>query len=169
MDTDFGQFAGSAWPRLYRSMYAVARDRQAAEDAVQSALIKTQLNWDRVCDAEEPLAYVRRIALNTLLAERRRPWARREITIPNHDLMPSGSVPAAQDGVPARIGVLDAIRALPPRQRAIIVLRYYDDLSESQIADALGCRPSTVKSQAAAALATLRRTLGAIDLAEENQ
>lgn len=69
------------------------------------------------------------------------------------------------DGYPAAFGVLDAIRALPPRQRAIIVLRYYDDLSESQIADALGCGPAPVKSQAAAALATLRGTLGAINLA----
>ena len=60
--------------------------------------------------------------------------------------------------------VLEAVGGLPPRQRAIVVLRYYDDLSEAQIADALGCRPGTVKSQAAAALTTLRRTLGAFDL-----
>jgi RNA polymerase sigma factor (sigma-70 family) len=101
-----------------------------------------------------PEAYLRRMVVNEVLNDHRKARRRQEIT---------------SDEPPERVAVLDdgrhddqmwrAISSLPPRQRAVLVLRYYEDLSEQQIADALGCRPGTVKSQASAALASLRSRL----------
>ena len=163
-EQEFGAFAAAAWPRLYRAVYAVARDSRDAEDAVQNALADAQRHWPRVQAAGDPMAYARRMALNALLAERRRAWWSREVADAG-EAATRHTAPGDHAALTTtRVTVLDALRALPPRQRAIVVLRYYDDLSEAQIADVLGCRPGTVKSQAAAALATLRRTLGAIDL-----
>ena len=167
VEQEFADFAAAAWPRLYRSMYAVARDQRDAEDAVQSALAEAQRHWAKVRTAGDPLAYTRRIALTALLAERRKPRWRHELA---SDDIPDQHATETRDlaeQASARLTMVDAIRQLPPRQRAIVVLRYYDDLSEAQIAEALGCRPGTVKSQASAALTTVRRTLGAADLEPE--
>ena len=76
---DFAAFAASAWPRLYRSMYAVAGDPRDAEDAVQSALADASTHWERVRRAGDPMAYARRMALNALLTHRRRAWWSREL------------------------------------------------------------------------------------------
>lgn len=154
-DLDFATFYAAAWPRLLRTTYAVAGDRQLAEDAVQVALANAYAAWPRVCRATDPFAYVRKAAVNAALAQRRKAHRRRETTV---EVPPEQRVPVGADPV-ERTTVLGAVRALPPRQRAVVVLRYYEDLSEQQIADVLGCRPGTVKSQASAALATLRGSL----------
>ncbi len=149
---DFASFFAATWPRLLRTTYAVAGDAQLAEDALQSAFAQAYASWSRVSRADNPLAYVRRIAINAALSQRRRAHTRRETAT---DSLPDRGVP---DGVPAalvRDEVWTAIQSLPPRQRAVVVLRYYEDLSEQQIADVLGVRPGTVKSQASAALHTL--------------
>jgi RNA polymerase sigma-70 factor (sigma-E family) len=154
---DFDEFFAVAWPRLLRTTYAVTGDRQLAEDALQTAFAKAYAAWTRVSRADEPLAYVRRIAVNAAIAQQRKASARRETTVPS---LPDGGVVSGEDALLQHDEVWTAIAALPPRQRAVVVLRYYEDLSERQIADTLGCRPGTVKSQAAAALATLRTRLG---------
>jgi RNA polymerase sigma-70 factor (sigma-E family) len=153
---DFASFYAAARPTLLRTTYAVTGDRQLAEDAVQVAFAQAYAAWARVAGAEDPTAYVRRIAINAALGHRRRASFRRETSV---DRPPDR--PAVDPGMDAleRDEVWRAVRALPPRQRAVVVLRYYEDLSEQQIADALGCRPGTVKSQASAALATLRARL----------
>jgi RNA polymerase sigma-70 factor (sigma-E family) len=156
MTTDedaFEQFFRAAWPRLFRTAYVIAGDHQAAEDAVQVAMVRVCARWSRVRSMASPEAYARRIAVNECLGRRRVPAVRRETPT---DL--SGSelrelVTPAPDDPP---DLWNAVRELPPRQRAVIVLRYYEGLSESEIAEALGCRPGTVKSQASAALARLR-------------
>jgi RNA polymerase sigma-70 factor (sigma-E family) len=153
---DFAQFYAATWPRLLRTTYAVAGDRQRAEDALQTAFAQAYASWGRVSRAQDPLAYVRKMAVNAALAQHRRAFTRRECG----GEPPERAVPPADDAVLARDEVWLAVRALPPRQRAIVVLRYYEDLSERQIADVLRCRPGTVKSQAAAALASLRARLG---------
>ena len=154
---EFAQFFASAWPRLLRTTYAVAGDRQRAEDASQTAFAQAYAAWGRVSRADDPLAYVRKMA-----GERRpvpapprpSPGASRRGELPERLL-------AGEDQqVLSRDEVRLAVRALPPRQRAVVALRYYEDLSERQIADVLRCRPGTVKSQASAALATLRLRLG---------
>lgn len=153
---DFAQFYAAAWPRLLRTTYAVAGDRQRAEDALQTAFAQAYARWARVSRAQDPLAYVRKMAVNAALAQHRLAFTRRE----HPGDTPERSEAAPDDAVLVRDEVWPAVRALPPRQRAVVVLRYYEDLSERQIAEVLRCRPGTVKSQAAAALATLRARLG---------
>lgn len=105
---------------------------------------------------------MRRMALNEVLSQRRRAHVRREVSLAE----PPDS-PTSQDDPEAGEELWQAISGLAPRQRAVLVLRYYEDLSEQQIADALGCRPGTVKSQASAALATLRSRMDRPSRAEE--
>ncbi len=111
-----------------------------------------------------PEAYVRRMVVNEIIGSRRHGWRRRER--PHELVEPPGASPSPETGVVERDAVWAAVRALPVRQRAVIVLRYYEDLSEQEIADALGCSRGTVKSQASAALASLRRSGGRGPVAE---
>ena len=152
----FDEFFVASWPRLLRTTYGVAGDAQLAEDALQTAFTKAYAAWSRISRTDEPLAYVRRIAINAAIAQHRKASARRETTV---ESLRDGSVVSHADDVVVHDEVWRAIAALPARQRAVVVLRYYEDLSEKQIADVLGCRPGTVKSQASAALATLRAAL----------
>jgi RNA polymerase sigma-70 factor (sigma-E family) len=154
---DFAEFYAATWPRLLRTTYVVAGDRQLAEDALQTAYAKAFASWGRVSRADDPVAYLRKMAVNAALAQHRKAFTRRESTVGD---LPERVGRADEDDVLARDEVWVAVRALPPRQRAVVVLRYYEDLSEQQIAEVLRCRPGTVKSQASAALATLRSRLG---------
>lgn len=157
-DLDFEEFYAATRPRLLRTTFAVTRDEQRAEDAVQVAFINAYTSWRRVSRADDPVAYVRRIAINAALAQHRSPSWRREN--PSACELTDEPVTDASEGAAQRLDLWHAIGTLPPRQRAVMVLRYYEDLSETQIAIVLGIRPGTVKSQAAAALATLRRHAG---------
>jgi len=149
--SEYDDVYAALWPRLVRTAYAVSGDLGVAEDAAQTAFAKAYRSWRRISRLEAPEAYLRRMVVNEVLNDHRKARRRHEIT---------------SDAPPDRPAVLDdwhhddemwrAISTLPPRQRAVLVLRYYEDLSEHQIAEALGCRPGTVKSQASAALATLR-------------
>jgi RNA polymerase sigma-70 factor (sigma-E family) len=129
----------------------------AAEDLVQTALAKLYLAWDRVSDAPSVDAYARRILVNEHASMWRRLWRHREVVTDtsSHDV----PTPAREyDGVSAALWT--AVRTLPERQRAVVVLRYYEQLSEQETADALGVTVGTVKSQASRALGTLRVHLG---------
>ena len=151
---EFDDFYVALRPRLVRTAYAVSGDLGVAEDAVQTAFAKAYRSWRRISRLASPEAYVRKMAVNEVLNTRRTAHARREVVRAE---LPDA--PAVGDGVPVHDEMWQAVLALPPRQRAVLVLRYYEDLSEQQIADVLGCRPGTVKSQASAALATLRARL----------
>jgi RNA polymerase sigma-70 factor (sigma-E family) len=153
---DYDDFYVALWPRLVRVAYAVSGDLGVAEDSVQTAFAKAFRSWRRVSRLDAPEAYVRRMALNEVLNTRRRAHTRREATRAE---LPEAPGAMSYDDTVAHDEMWTAVSALPPRQRAVLVLRYYEDPSEQQIADALGCRPGTVKSQAAAALATLRSRL----------
>ena len=152
---EYDDVYAALWPRLVRTAYAVSGDLGVAEDAVQTAFAKAYRSWRRISRLEAPEAYLRRMALNEVLNDRRRARRRHEITSAEPPDSPAnvGPDPLAHDEM------WRAIMTLPPRQRAVLVLRYYEDLSEQQIADALGCRPGTVKSQASAAIAALRACL----------
>ena len=151
---EFTAFYVATWPRLFRTTYAVAGDRQRTEDALQNAFSQAWSRWSRVSAADDPLAYVRRMAINAAISGHRRAWTRRETTVPQ---IPDAPAPA--DGMVEHRATWHAVKELPPRQRAVVVLRYYEGLSEREIAEVLGCRPGTVKSQASAALASLRARL----------
>ena len=162
-EQEFAELFRASWARLYRLAFAVSGDRAAAEDDLQNAFAKVYSNWGRVRRADHPEAYVRRIVLNEVLGGRRNGFLKRER--PNAAVEPTGSVASPEAGVVERDAIWTAVRSLPPRQRAVVVLRYYEDLSEAEIAEALGCSRGTVKSQASAAIAALRRT--APDLVRE--
>jgi RNA polymerase sigma-70 factor (sigma-E family) len=169
-ETEFAEFFAATWPRLFRAALAMTGDVGHAEDALQSAYAKAYASWNRVRGADHPEAYVRRMAVNEVLGVRRRAWWRGER---GHHATGAPPEPA-RAGSPPTEGILDrdemwtALQALPPRQRAVLVLRYYEDLSEQQTAAALGCSVGTVKSQASTALASLRRrhAAGSISLEE---
>jgi len=156
-DVDFADFFHATWPRLFRAALAIAGDAASAEDALQSAFAKAYASWARVSAADHPEAYVRRMVVNEILSWRRGGFWKRERP---HEDVDAGQLAGAEGAVVDRLTLWEAVQRLPVRQRAVIVLRYYEDLTEQQIAEALGCSRGTVKSQASAALATLRRTTG---------
>jgi RNA polymerase sigma-70 factor (sigma-E family) len=155
-DDGFRAFVELWWAPLTRTAYLLTGDRGHAEDLVQSALEKTHRKWRRVAGMAAPEAYVRRAMVNTAISWRRR---RRVAEVP---LLPSDATPAGDEyrRVEQRQQVVAALRQLPPRMRAVLVLRYFEDLSETDIAGTLGCSVGTVKSQASRGLERLRTELG---------
>lgn len=145
----FEQFVASRRAALLRSAYLLTGDLHDADDLVQVTLVKAVGVWDRIADRPEP--YVRRILAREVTNRwRRRRW--REV--PTADL-PAGRAPDGRDLDDADL-LERALATLSPRQRAVVVLRYYDDLTERETADALGISAGTVKSHARDALARLR-------------
>jgi RNA polymerase sigma-70 factor (sigma-E family) len=148
----FDEFVVSRSPRLLRTAYLLVHDWALAEDLLQTALARAWEAWRRIDGDPEP--YVRRILVNTYASSWRRRW-RGEL--PTADFPETGAEVASPDGVVVeRDRVWRALRQLPRRQRAVLVLRYFEDLSEAEVADTLGCSVGTVKSQASRALAKLR-------------
>jgi RNA polymerase sigma-70 factor (sigma-E family) len=139
--------------RLARFAAVLTGDRTTAEDILQTVLARACAQWDRVNDADVPHAYVRRMIVNEHLSWQRR--ARRVFLAADlEDLLP-----AVDDGSEQhanRLALLERVQRLPPRQRAAIVLRYYEDLDDDEIATTLGTTTSTVRSNIARALATMR-------------
>ena len=159
-EAEYAELVAAVSTRLFHTAFAVCRDRSVAEDAVQSALTTAYLSWRRVRAADSPEAYLRRMVLNQLFTWRRRAsWRAEE---PRAEVPDTGSA-SYEESVVTHDEVWHALAALPARQRAVVVLRYYEDLSEAQIADALGIRPGTVKSQTSAAMARLRRDMHDVD------
>lgn len=149
----FEDFVTARWAALYRTAHLLTGDPTAAEDLLQTTLIKVFAQWPRVQRADAPDAYVRKMLLNEMLGERRKSGRRAQ----KAHLVPVPAVatdPAAAS--PTRLDLWDQVQVLPPRQRAVLVLRYYEDLSEAEIAGVLGISTGTVKSQASLALRTLR-------------
>ncbi len=147
----FDEFVVSRSPRLLRTAYLLTRDWSTAEDLLQTALAKAWFAWHRLDDDPEP--YVRRILVNTYATWWRRRWNGEQPTAEPPDLSP-GHDPHAE--IDTRDQVWQALGRLPRRQRAVLVLRYFEDLTEVETAHALGCAVGTVKSQASKALAKLR-------------
>jgi RNA polymerase sigma-70 factor (sigma-E family) len=152
-DDDFVEFVDSRSTALLRTARLLtAGDQHAAEDLVQTALEKAYVAWPRIQRKGAQEAYVRSIMTRAAIDRTRQRSRRGEVVtddVPDLPVHPVG--PEDRDHVFALLG------ALPPRQRAVMVLRYYDDLTEAQIADALGCTAGTVKAHASRALATMRR------------
>jgi RNA polymerase sigma-70 factor (sigma-E family) len=144
----FADFVSAASPRLLRTAYLMTRDRHAAEDLLQSTLAKTWIAWPRINGDPEP--YVRRTLATTYVS-----WWRRRSSHekPTEDLLETPATEVVSD---ERVDLWAALGRLPRRQRAVVVLRYWDDLPEAEVARALGCSVGTVKSQASKALAKLR-------------
>jgi RNA polymerase sigma-70 factor (sigma-E family) len=146
-ETTFDEFVAARSRALLRTAYLLTHDHALAEDLLQTALTKAWFAWRRINGEPEP--YVRRILFNTYATWWRRKW---------NGEQPTGALPEqAVDESPAEPADLwTAMARLPRRQRAVIVLRYFEDLTEAQAAEALGCSVGTVKSQTSRALAKLR-------------
>lgn len=155
-DREFVEFVEGAEAALRRTAFLVSGDRHRADDIVQDALYKLYLAWPKVRRTGNPFAYARRTVVNAAYDGKRRPW-RREVAIA--DVPDRAGDDDFAVGHADRDEVLEALRSLGPRQRACVVLRYYEDLSVEQTADILGCSTGTVKSQSARGLETLRRTI----------
>jgi len=147
----FEEFVAGRGQALQRFGYALTGDWALAEDLLQTALARAYSRWSRV-QRDDPEAYVRKIMLNTWSSWWRRRW-RGELPT---EQVPEVAGPDSFAAVDSREALRSALGQLPPRQRAVVVLRYHQDLSEAQVADLLGVSVGTVKSQAARALATLR-------------
>lgn len=153
-DDEYAAFVQTAWPRLYRTAYLLLGDHGMAEDLVQTALAKTYASWRNVRTYEAAGGYARTTLVNTAASWFRKPSWRRELA---HETLPA---PSYDEDPSDRPAILAALRLLAPRQRAVIVLRFYEDLSVAQTASALGCSEGTVKSQTSDALGRLRGVLG---------
>lgn len=149
----FEEYVTARWAALYRTAHLLTGDPAAAEDLLQSTLLKVMAHWARVRRADAPDAYVRKMLLNELLGERRK--SGRRAAKQHLAAVPPPVADSATDAA-TRLDLWQRVLALPPRQRAVLVLRYYEDLSEAEIAAVLDVSPGTVKSQASAALRSLR-------------
>jgi RNA polymerase sigma-70 factor (sigma-E family) len=154
-DDTFDAFVRARLPALLRFAHAVAGDPHTAADLVQDALERTGVRWSRLDRLGDPEAYVRRAIINGRASRWRK--HRRETLVA---ALPEKPATVADDYLD-RDELWQLVRSLPTRQRAIIVLRYYEDMSEAQIAETLGCSPGTVKSQANKAVGKLRNALQA--------
>jgi len=150
----FVEFVQARQAVFLRFAYLLTSDHHSAEDLVQTALAKTYLSWDKIRDRGAVDAYVRRIIVNEHTSLWRRAWKRNER--PTAQLPEHGS--AGHDGAD-RDAMWRVVQTLPTRQRAAVVLRYYEDLSEAETASILGCSVGTVKSQTSRAIDSLRTTL----------
>jgi RNA polymerase sigma-70 factor (sigma-E family) len=152
---DFESYAAARRTHLRRIAYLLCGDWDRAEDLTQDALARLYVHWRRASRADDLDAYVRRTLVNAFLADQRRPWRRLVLTSATPDVTVPGPEPGAREELRAALDELGA------SQRAIVVLRYWDDLSVEQTAAALNCSTGNVKSQAARVLARLREVLGA--------
>ncbi|MFC6045329.1 SigE family RNA polymerase sigma factor [Nocardioides hankookensis] len=157
-DQALEQLYAAHWRRLVRLSVLLVRDQGVAEEVVQDAFVAVHARWDRLRDPERGLAYLRQAVVN-----RSRSALRHRAVVARHaaTLRPVDSFDPVPDS-DRRAAVLDALRALPQRQREVLALRYYLDLSEAEIADTLGISRGAVKSHASRGAATLRTHLGTL-------
>jgi len=157
-DAEFTAYLQARQPSLLRTAYLLTGDRHTAEDVLQTSLAKLYLAWDKVRDRDSVDAYVRRIMVNENNSLWRRGWKKREHAAevlpepdPHHDEYDDGRDAA----------LWEVVQSLPPKARAVVVLRYYEQMSEAETADALGISLGTVKSQCSRAIAALRERVPA--------
>jgi RNA polymerase sigma-70 factor (sigma-E family) len=163
----FEEFAATRLPALLRFAGVLTADRALAEDVVQEVLIRASKRWDRLETMDRPELYVRKMIVNEYLSWRRRGWR----------LLPKGTASEFDDRVTLdyasehaeRDALLTELSKLPRRQHAVLVLRYYQGLSDTEIADVLGCAPGTVRGYASRALAALRVELSPKALAANEE
>ncbi len=159
--TQFEEFATSRWAGLVRLAFGLTGDSWLAEDLAQTALASAYATWWRVRRADDPDAYVRRILINASKRRFRRGRVSERSSEPGD--LPDLTVADPAAGIDERSALMAALAGLPPRQRAVIVLRYWEDMTDAQVGVLLGCSASTVRSQAARALAKLRASGGLTD------
>jgi RNA polymerase sigma-70 factor (sigma-E family) len=159
----FAQFVEARGRALQRTAWLLTGDWALAEDLLQTTLVRAWPYWERIRRRDDPEIYVRRVLVNTWSSWQRRRWRGERPS----ELLPDSPAPTdvAAEAV-ARLAVRDALRHLTERQRAVLVLRIFDDLSEAQVADVLNCAVGTVKSTLSQALTRLRHDPALAELLE---
>lgn len=160
-EREFRDYVAARLPALRRSAYLLCGDRHAADDVVSVALGKLFRHWRRVSRLQQPDAYVRKMLVHAWFDERRRPWWRREhataeLPEPAPAVEPAGLIDTT---VAERLHLLALLERLPAKRRAVLVLRFLDDLGIEETAEIVGCSPGTVKTHTARGLADLRALL----------
>ena len=158
-DEAYREYVHERLPALHRLAYLLCKDRHRADDLVQDALVKLYLKWNEARAASDPHAYARTTLIRTFLSERRTNWARRVVLV---DRLPDETASTGLDTA-STLTIRAALSELPPRQRAVIALRFYSDLSVEETGKTLGCTAGTVKSQTSKGLAALRRALPQVE------
>lgn len=139
----YREYVAARLDMMRRTAYLLCGDWHTADDLVSTALVKLFRHWRRLSTMENPDAYVRRVLLRSWLDERRRPWRREQA-----DLLPDRASGLSEaDGVADRLTILALLAELPPRRRAVLVLRYFCDLSVEETAAELGCSTGTPKDR----------------------
>jgi RNA polymerase sigma-70 factor (sigma-E family) len=154
-ESEFREFVGAQMEALRGLAYLTCGDWQHAEDAVLAALARLYLKWHRI---DNHGSYARTAVVRAAIDETRRPWRRREESVSH--AMPDPAIPDRTGAVDDRLQMRAALTQLPPRLRAVLVLRFLEGLSVQQTAEALGCPEGTVKSYTSRGLDELRRILG---------
>jgi RNA polymerase sigma-70 factor (sigma-E family) len=168
-DVTFEEFVSTRLGALVRYATVVTWDPHLAEDILQNVLVRAQSRWPRIGGLDAPEQYVKRMVVNEFLSWRRRRAAR---LVPlSRESLDTLMAPAPEPTAPhdERDAMLRLVAALPPRQRAVVALRFYEDMSVDQIADLLGCAPVTVRSHLSRALAALRDALPATPVTTKEQ
>jgi RNA polymerase sigma-70 factor (sigma-E family) len=153
----YAEFVAARSASLFRTAYLVIGDYQLAEDLLQESLVKVYVAWSRLHEQGNAEAYTRRIVVTTAISWRRR----RSFHEPPTGELPDRAAADETDGIMARDELWTHLHLLPPRQRAAVVLRFCEDLSQAQTAELMGCSVGSVKRQVSVALAKLREHLGA--------
>jgi RNA polymerase sigma-70 factor (sigma-E family) len=158
-EDDYREFVTTRSPALLGTAYLLTGDRGLAEDLLQATLLQVYRHWSRIVAAGDPERYVRRVLANQRISW----WRRRRVSESATDALPEQPVPDAAAGLAERDEMWRALQHLPARVRAVLVLRYWEDLSEAETARVLGCSVGTVKSQSSRGIRRLREVLGAPD------
>ena len=159
LDGEFRDFMHARWPAMVRLAYALTGDQGHAEDVAQTAFARAYASWPRVRRAGDPEAYVRRIVIN----ENRNRFRKQRVAERLTDSLPEPGTPDATSQYDQRSALFAALQRLGPKQRAVVVLRYWLGLTEAEAAAVLNCSVGTVKSQASRALASLRQSAELVD------
>jgi RNA polymerase sigma-70 factor (sigma-E family) len=158
LELDYVEYVSGRLPSLHRTAYMLCGDAHRADDIVQATLTALYVNWRRATRADNLDAYIHRILVRRYLDERRLRWSRVQLG----DTHPEAVTAIAADHrIGERDELITALRSLPKGQRAVVVLRFLNDLSVEATAEALGCSVGNVKSQSSRGLAALREVLGA--------
>ena len=153
-EAEYVEFVNARLPRLRRLAHHLTGDWDRADDVIQTVLARLYTRWKRVRSAADVDLYVRAMVVNAFLSEKRRAWSRVLLSADPLDLVAGAEVDVTQ-----RLVLRAALDAVPPRQRATLVLRFLHDLSVPEVARILGCSEGTVKSQTSHGLAAMRRLL----------
>jgi RNA polymerase sigma-70 factor (sigma-E family) len=160
----FAQFVEARERALQRTAYLLTGDWALAEDLVQTALARAWPRWERITRSDDPEIYVRKVLVNTWTTWSRRRWRGEKPSAAVPDTAAAGDV---AEEVTVRVGLRRALGSLTPRQRAVLVLRVYDDLPEAQVAHLMNCAVGTVKATMSQALAKLRENPQLAELIEQ--